>query len=273
MRHGLLRVDEDVAEHLDQLSFIRVDRPEVGRRIDFAAYSGAAQDQAGGLLQDAPDRDGLLRRHAAFRERQQLPRQLTRAHARLFGLGQRVRRRVRHRRPRHRHVAHDRQQNVIEIVGDAARKKPERGELAGLRALLLNPDGVGNVSKRQHEADYTTVTVTQKRGTVLDRMLAEVARHQDGAPAGAQLVAAKRQRRDGVVGRLACLRITGVKHFTKGLTDGLVGRPPSQHFRDAVNRKNGAVEVSGDDTVGDASQRHRQALFFLGERLLSVSRL
>ena len=50
-------------------------------------HGDAAQRQAGALLEDARERNRLLDRHAALRERQQLPRQLPRTHAGLLRLG------------------------------------------------------------------------------------------------------------------------------------------------------------------------------------------
>ena len=66
IRHCLLRVHQNIGEHLNQLHFIGLHGPEIGRHIEVAADGGAAQRHARGIAENAIEDQRLLGRNAAF---------------------------------------------------------------------------------------------------------------------------------------------------------------------------------------------------------------
>ena len=197
------------------------------------------------------------------------------AHARLLGLRQQIVRRTGLGQcgARHRHVAQDRREDIVEVVGDAARQQAKRLQPGCLRVFRLNPERVGDVAEGQDHADHPSFQIAQRCGAFLDRPFAQIARDENRRSAGAKIRGAARQGRDRHVAGLARLRLETSKHHSEVLAHGLLLRPAGQRFRNAVDQEDGSVQIRRHDAVADAAQRHRQALLFLRERLLGPARL
>ena len=216
-------------------------------------------------------RHGLLDRHATPGERQELPRQLPRADAGLFGLVERAASAGpgRHRHARHRHVAHDRHQDVVEVVGDASGQQSERGELARLGPLFLHLERVGDVAERHDHADRAAGGVTKRRGDLFDRTLREIAGHEHRA--AARRWAARRSTPPSTELFAAARRVSGSKFWNtapSGFPSASSCVQPVSVSATLLIESIVPVQIGRDDAVADASQRDGQALLLVRERPL-----
>ena len=84
IRHGLIGVHDQIRDHLADLARIDFRRPEIGAEQELASAVRAAQREADGVLDEFPDRGGLLNRRAAAGEGQELLGQIAGAQARRF---------------------------------------------------------------------------------------------------------------------------------------------------------------------------------------------
>jgi hypothetical protein len=76
--------------------------------------------------------------------------------------------------------AHDPAEQVVEVVGDAARQLAYRLHLLGVVKLLLEPVLLGDVAKDEHHADDRPLAVADRRARVRDLAPAAVAGDERG---------------------------------------------------------------------------------------------
>ena len=119
-----------------------IDRPELVLEVKAAPDIGAAQDKTGRVPDDLFDRGDPPHRRAALAEGEELLGQLLRAHGGLFRVFQYLAGDGRFPGDQLRQVdvPHDRGEDIVEIVGDAARQYSDRFELFYLEELVVELD-------------------------------------------------------------------------------------------------------------------------------------
>ena len=235
----------------------------------------ALEGEGDRLLEQCRQREGLLDRDAAFRERQELPRQLARPDACLVGVVERPRGTARRRRRAcHRDVSDDGHQDVVEVVSDAARQQPERRDLARLRALLLSLQRVADVAECHHHSDGAAEIVAERRGKLFDRTLGRIAGDEQRAPLDAAPARVPAQPRNGVLTPRAGFGREVLEHERR---TAFQRPPPAVHpvsvSATLLMRRTVPFEIRRDHAVSDAPQRHRQPFFFRRERPLRLAGL
>ena len=74
--HGLAGVDDQIVQHLSQLTLVRLDRPEVIRDLDLAGSGASAQGQPRKFADERVGFEQLAHRSATARKRQELAGQV-----------------------------------------------------------------------------------------------------------------------------------------------------------------------------------------------------
>ena len=69
--HRLICVQNDILDHLSQLTLVCFNRPQISRNVHLVIGTGAAQGELHGVLDRGPDPDQFLYRLAALGEGQQ----------------------------------------------------------------------------------------------------------------------------------------------------------------------------------------------------------
>ena len=132
-RHGLHGVDHKVLHHLTDLTLIDIGRPQVGLDFVFAAHRRPVQRKLRRLAHHVLQEDRRPHRLPALGKREQLlgelfrPQRPTLRFAQPFSTG-RVDLFIHHRE---RQIPHHDREEVVEIVGDAARKHANGLHLRG----------------------------------------------------------------------------------------------------------------------------------------------
>ena len=151
--HCLLRVDDDVVEDLAQLAGVHFAGPQTGRQDQFGPYAGAREHKGRHVCQQFGNRREPPHRRAALGKGEQLLCKGLCLSEHNHGLVEVVFYVpvVLAVFPRQPHVAENAGQQVVEIVGDAAREKTQGLQVLGLPDFLLHFLPVGNVLGMHHD--------------------------------------------------------------------------------------------------------------------------
>jgi hypothetical protein len=146
--HGLVGVEQHVAEHLRDLPLVRLDPPQIRGQVQVGADLRAGEREAGGLARQTGNRQHAFHRRTAFCESEELGREAASARHGLLRLAQWLSQGFACLTPLadKRDVPEDGAQQVVEVVGDAAGEQPERIDALRPQQFLLGTAALRDVA-------------------------------------------------------------------------------------------------------------------------------
>ncbi len=178
-RHRLAGVEQEIVDDLADLAPIAAHRPQVVGEQRLARDVRPTQAELDALANDLVDRQRCRDRLTASGEREQLPRQIVR----LLEHGHRLAEALGRCRPvldlaaGQLEAAEDAGEQVVEIVGDAARQQPQALQLLRLAQLLFRLPRFAHVAEDQHHANDLVRSPQDGSRAVADGQFAAVLRH------------------------------------------------------------------------------------------------
>ena len=268
--HGLDGVDHDVLHHAADLALVGVGRPEVRRQVERGLHLRTMQRKGGHLAHDGVEPHRGAHRFPALGKREELLREIARPQRRLLRRAQaRGGRRVgRDVELGERQVAHDRREDVVEIMRDAAGEDADGLQPGRADQLLLEAVLVGHVAKHEHGPDHLAVDGMDGRTTALDHAALAGARDEPGLRRQVHHHVAPRDARHRQVDPFGSPRVLDAANLRHGVAAGLALVPAGQRRRRRVHELHDAVDAGGDDRLAHGPQGDGQALLLRGQRRL-----
>ncbi len=172
--HGLVGVDDEVADDLADLAGIDFRGPEFFAEGEFAPALRAAEGEADGVLDEFGDGGGLLNRRAAAGEGEELLGEIARAEGGVLGVVQAAAHLVVRREDEggEGDVADDGGEEVVEIVRNAAGEQAELFQGIGFASLGFIALTFGDVAEDKDDADDFVLVIANRGGHLLDDVFA-----------------------------------------------------------------------------------------------------
>jgi hypothetical protein len=264
-RHRVARVEGEIHHDLLQLTGIGLRRAEprveVGHELDLRAEQPAEHPlELGDHLVDVDD---LRLEHLAAAEGEQLSGQPGGTLSRALHLEHVLAHRgaVVELRERELAVAHDRRQQVVEVVGDAAREPPDRLHLLRLAQLLFEPAPLGHVGA---EGDAPASLALDEKGAVppADQPPLSELRHDRRLDGLRQAV---REQVARVLLERVVDQLGRQQHLEGAPADHLLGRVPGDARRLGVEDHDPGLVVDADDERVRALDQSRRVVALLLE--------
>jgi hypothetical protein len=181
-------------------------------------------------------------------------------------------------RERERRVTENRDEQVVEVVGDASCQHAEAFELLGLADAPLDPAPfrrgllvAGDVAKDDDRSDRSADGVVDRGRAVGDGPLGSVAVDEDHSCRQCRRSAAAEDARGEVLDPRPMVFLARVEDLDERPPDRLVRGPPGERLGHGVEEHDPAGVVRRDDRVADAAQDDLELLPLLFELGLRVA--